>query len=404
MMAVIAAPSSLYAPGFSALTVRRRPAAARPAVSRRVVAVASPTRETTGLQYKKLGDSDLVISNVTLGTMTWGGQNTEAEAHEQLNYAFDHGINILDTAEGYPIPMTLEKKGQTELFIGNWLKSRPRDKVIVATKVSGYSERLSYLRKSGKPVRVDEENILEGVENSLQRLGIDYIDLLQIHWPDRYVPMFGEKIYDPLKWRESVPIVEQLQALKKVIDQGKVRYVGVSNETSWGVMEFCHAAKQLGLPKIVSIQNSYSLMNRTSFEVDLLEVCLPQNCNIGLLAYSPLAGGSLSGKYMDGDSATLKAARLCLFPGFMDRYNKSLAREAVSAYVDVARRHNLTPVELALGYVRGCSHVTSSIIGATTMEQLKENISAFTRSELLSEDVLTDIEKVFVRYKDPAFR
>jgi len=353
------------------------------------------------LQYKKLGDSDLLISEITLGTMTWGNQNTEKEAHEQLCYAFDNGINIFDSAENYPIPMNAELQGRTDRYISTWLKTMPRDKVVVATKVTGYSERSTYLRDSGQTVRVNEENITESVEKSLKRLGTDHIDLLQIHWPDRYVPLFGEKIFNPKNVRETVPIVEQLQALKKVIDQGKVRYVGVSNETSWGVMEFTRLSEQLNLPKIVSIQNSYSLLNRSQFEVDLVEVCLPQNCNVGLLTYSPLAGGSLSGKYLDPEKSV--KARFNLFPGYMARYNKSLAREAVSAYIEVGKKHGLSPVELALAFVRDRFFVTSNIIGATSLEQLKENMNAYALTRPLPEEVTADIEAVFNRFRDPAF-
>ncbi|KAL3506149.1 hypothetical protein ACH5RR_031531 [Cinchona calisaya] len=234
--------------------------------------------QKTALEYRKLGDSDLVISEITLGTVTFRQQNTEKEAHDILNYAFENGINILDTSEA----------------------------VIVATKVCGYSEQSSYIRENAKVLRVDAANIRESVEKSPQRLGTDYIDLLQIRWPDRYVPLFGEFFYDPSKWRPSVPFVEQLIAFKELIDQGKVRYIGVSNETSYGVMEFVHAAKDKGLPKIVSIQNCYSLLLRCKFEIDLVKVCHPNNCNIGLLAYSPLAGGSLTGKYFDIDSEAAK--------------------------------------------------------------------------------------------------
>ncbi|KAK1290557.1 putative aldo-keto reductase 1 [Acorus calamus] len=218
------------------------------------------------LQYRKLGDSDLMVSEIALGTMTFGEQNTEKEAHELLSYSIDHGINTLDTAEAYPIPMKKETQGRTDLYIGNWLKSRPRDKVILATKVCGYSERSSYIRDNASVLRVDAANIKESVEKSLKRLSTDYIDLLQIHWPDRYVALFGEFSYDPSKWRPSVPFAEQLRAFQELIDEGKVRYIGVSNETSYGVMEFIHAAKDEGLPKIVSIQNSYSLLVRCKFE------------------------------------------------------------------------------------------------------------------------------------------
>ncbi|XP_040992763.1 protein tas-like [Juglans microcarpa x Juglans regia] len=359
--------------------------------------------EKSALQYKKLGDSDLVISEITFGTMTFGEQNTEKEAHGMLSYAFERGINALDTAEAYPIPMRKETQGKTDLFIGSWLKSQPRDKVILATKVCGYSDRSSYIRDNAKILRVDAANIKESVEKSLKRLGTDYIDLLQIHWPDRYVALFGEFSYDPAKWRSSVPFVEQLRAFQELIEEGKVRYIGVSNETSYGVMEFVHAARVEGLPKIVSIQNSYSLLVRCRFEVDLVEVCHPNNCNIGLLAYSPLGGGSLTGKYIDSNSEPARKGRLNLFPSYMERYNKSVAREATIEYLELAKKHGLTPVQLALGFARDRPFMTSSIIGATSVEQLKEDIDAFLITERpLPPEVMADIENIFKRYKDPA--
>ncbi|KAK6929778.1 NADP-dependent oxidoreductase domain [Dillenia turbinata] len=374
--------------------------------------IAAKIGKNAALQYRKLGDSDLRISEITLGTMTFGEQNTEKEAHDMLCYAFDHGINALDTAEAYPIPMKKETQGRTDLYIASWLKSQPRDKVIVATKVCGYSERSSYIRDNAKVLRVDAANIRESVEKSLKRLDTDYIDLLQIHWPDRYVPLFGELMYDFSRWRPSVPFVEQLRAFQELIDEGKVRYIGVSNETSYGVMEFVHAAKVEGLPKIVSIQNSYSLLARCRFEgkifsyclqVDLVEVCHPKNCNIGLLAYSPLGGGSLTGKYIDINSEAARKGRLNLFPGYMERYNRSIAKEATIVYLELAKKHGLTPVELALGFVRDRPFMTSSIIGATSVEQLKEDIDAFVTTERpLPPEVMADIENTFKRYKDPA--
>lgn len=354
------------------------------------------------MQYRKLGDSDLEISEITLGTMTFGEQNTEEEAHEILSYAFENGINALDTSEAYPIPMRKETQGRTDLYIASWLKSQPREKIVLATKVCGYSERSSHLRENTKITRVDAANIRESVEKSLKRLGTDYIDLLQIHWPDRYVALFGEYCYDPSKWRPSVPFVEQLKAFQELIDEGKVRYIGVSNETSYGVMEFVHAAKVEGLPKIVSIQNNYSLLVRTHFEIDLVEVCHPQNHNIGLLAYSPLAGGALTGKYIDSNSEAARKGRLNLFPGYMERYNKSIAREATIKYIEVAKKHGLTPVQLALGFARDRPFVTSSIIGATSVDQLKENIDAFLSNERpLAPELVADIEDIYKRYRDP---
>ncbi|OVA14901.1 Aldo/keto reductase [Macleaya cordata] len=334
--------------------------------------------------------------------MTFGEQNTEKEAHEMLSYAFENGINALDTAEAYPIPLKKETQGRTDRYIGSWLQSQPRDKVILATKVCGYSERSTYMRDNAKVLRVDAANIKESVEKSLKRLNSDYIDLLQIHWPDRYVPLFGQSYYDSSKWRPSVPFVEQLKAFQELIDEGKVRCIGVSNETSYGVMEFVHAAKVEGLPKIVSIQNSYSLLVRCQFEVDLVEVCHPENCNIGLLAYSPLAGGCLTGKYLDSNSEAAKKGRLNIFPGYMDRYNKSLAKEATDNYVQLAKKYGLTAVQLALGFARDRPFMTSSIIGATSVEQLKEDIDSFLTTERpLPPEVMKGIEDIFSRYKDP---
>ncbi|KAI3700545.1 hypothetical protein L2E82_45178 [Cichorium intybus] len=311
-----------------------------------ITAMAQPQR--SAMQYNQVGDSNLVVSEITFGTMTFGEQNTEKVAHEMLSYACEHGINTLDTAEMYPIPMKKETQGLTDIYIGNWLKSRPRDQVI------------------GKP--------------------------------GRYVGLFGEFFYDPSKWRQSVPFIEQLRAFQELINEGKVRYIGVSNETSYGVMEFIHAAKTEGLPKIVSIQNSYSLIARCKFEVDLVEVCHPNNCNVGLLCYSPLAGGALTGKYLDIESEAAKNGRLQLFPGYMERYNN----EATSQYIEMAKKHGLSPVELALGFVRDRPFMTSTIIGATSVQQLKEDIDAFLTTERpLPPDVMTDIETIFKRYKDP---
>lgn len=341
------------------------------------------------------------MSECCLGTMTWGVQNTEAEAHEQLNYAWERGINFLDTAEMYPVPPTQETQGKTDEYIGSWLKQRRREDVVLATKVSGYG-RQTYLRADGELPRVNEKNILESVDKSLQRLGTDYVDLLQIHWPDRYIPLFGAGVYDAKNEREGdVPFEDQLRALEKVIKEGKVRYIGVSNETSYGVMKFCQAAEMSGLPKIVSIQNSYSLLVRGPFETDLVEVCAPRQNNVSLLAYSPLAGGSLTGKYLTQDESVLSKSRFRLFANYMQRYQQSLAREAVAAYVDVAKAHGLTPTQLALAWCKSRWFVSCSIIGATTMEQLRENINAFDVE--LTEDCLADIANVYKKYRDPAF-
>ncbi|PQQ07453.1 uncharacterized protein Pyn_16241 [Prunus yedoensis var. nudiflora] len=338
--------------------------------------------QKTSLQYNKLGDSDLVISEITLGTMTFGEQNTEKEAHEILSYAFENGINALDTAEAYPIPMKKETQGSTDRFISSWLKSQPRDKVILATKVAGYSEMMSHLRDNATVLRVDAANIKESVEKSLKRLGTDYIDLIQIHWPDRYVPLFGVYSYDFSKWRPSVPFVEQLKAFQELIDDGKVRYIGVSNETSYGVMEFVHAAKVEGLPKDrhlppKKLQHWLTGLFSTGWWISYWKVHRYQ-------------------------FRSCKKGRLNLFPGYMERYNKSVAREATIKYIETAKKHGLTPVQLALGFARDRPFVTSSIVGATSVNQLKEDIDAFLLTERpLPPEVVADIEDIFKRYKDP---
>lgn len=332
--------------------------------------------------------------------MTWGRQNTEAEAHEQLNFALEEGLNFIDTAEIYPVPPNKETQGTTDRYIGSWLQSRRREDIVLASKVSGYG-RQDYLRDDGALPRVNARHIRESVDKSLLRLRTDHIDLLQVHWPDRYVPLFGAGPYDPANERpDDVPFEEQVLALQEVVDAGKVRYVGLSNETTYGVTRFVAAADAAGLPRIKSIQNSYSLLVR-GFESDLAEVCAPRQCNVGLLAYSPLAGGSLSGKYISGSPESLSKARFSMFAGYMERYTKSLAREAVQQYAEVAARHGLTPTALALAWVRSRWFVASTIIGATTMEQLRENIDAFDVE--LSDECLQSIDEVYRRYRDPAF-
>jgi len=356
----------------------------------------------TATTMTRLGDSDLVVTECCLGTMTWGQQNTEAEAHEQLNYAIhEEGINFIDTAELYSVPAKAETHGNTDRHIGTWLKDQKRDSIVLASKVSGYSDRLVWMRDSGEGTRVRPSDIFESVDKSLSRLQTDYIDLLQIHWPDRYVPLFGAAPYDvALERDDAVPFEDQLEAMAKLIEQGKVRNVGVSNETSWGVSEFSRLANASGgsLPKICSIQNSYSLLVRTPFETNLSETCSPRNCNVSLLAYSPLAGGSLTGKYLADEPP--EGARFSLFDGYMDRFNKSLAREAVKEYAQVAEKHGLTPTQLAIAFCRSRWFVGSTIVGATSKAQLKENIDAFALE--LSDECLAEIEEVHKKYRDPS--
>jgi aryl-alcohol dehydrogenase-like predicted oxidoreductase len=275
---------------------------------------------------------------------------------------------------------------------------------VLATKVSGYG-RQTYLRAGGALPRVDAANVAESVDASLARLGVDHVDLLQIHWPDRYVGgLFGAPAYDVSKERAGdVPFEEQLEALQRVVAAGKVRYVGVSNETSYGVMSFCAAAEAAGLPRITSIQNSYSLLVRGQFETDLAEVCAPRQGNVGLLAYSPLAGGALSGKYNANTpgSAALAKARFSLFQGYMARYQQSLVREAVDEYAKVAAKHGLTLTQLSIGFVHSRWFVASTIIGATTLPQLEENVAAF--EVVLSDECLADVDAVYRRFRDPAY-
>jgi aryl-alcohol dehydrogenase-like predicted oxidoreductase len=349
----------------------------------------------------RLGDSDLNVSLCCMGTMCMGKQTNEAISHQLLSYAVDSGLNFIDTSEIYPVPPEEGTQGSTDRFIGSWLKNQRREELVIATKVSGYG-RQTYLRADGSFPRVNEKNIIESVDASLKRLGTDYVDLLQIHWPDRYVPLFGAGPYDAANERpDDVPFEEQLEALAKVVAAGKVRYVGVSNESSYGVMSFAAAAAAPGLPKIVSIQNSYSLLVRGPFETDLAEVCAPSHCNVSLLAYSPLAGGSLSHKYVPGNEAAVEKARFTLFKGYMARYQQSLARQAVEQYAAVAQKHGMTPATLALAWCKSRWFVASTIIGATTMEQLAENIAAFDTD--LSEECLADVDAVFRRFRDPAF-
>lgn len=347
----------------------------------------------------QLGDSDLSVSACCLGTMTWGKQNTEAEAHAQLSYAWDmYGINFMDTAEMYPIPTEATTQGLTDRYIGTWLRGRKREDVVLASKVCGYSERSGYLRNPQRTTRVTRDQVVESVDASLKRLQTDHMDLLQIHWPDRYVPLFGMSSYDKkFERQEDVPFDEQLRGLEEVIKAGKVRYVGVSNETSYGVSSFAHAASAAGLPKIQTIQNAYSLLVRVPFETDLAETC--RRHNVSLLAYSPLAGGMLSGKYNNLADEQLKGARFNLFPGYMARYKQSLVQEAVGEYEKVAKAHGMTCTELALAWCKSRWFVASTIIGATTIEQLKENLAAFDKP--LSDAALADVAALYKRYRDP---
>ncbi len=344
------------------------------------------------MQFTTLGNSDLKVSRVCLGTMTFGTQNSEADAHRQLDFALSHGINFIDTAEMYSVPPDAESYGKTETYIGSWLKRQARDRIVLATKVSGPGRSLKWIRNGD--LAFNRKNIRAAIEGSLARLQTDYVDLYQLHWPDRNTPLFGQYRFDPEKERDFVPIEETLTALAELVKEGRVRHVGLSNETPWGVMEFLHQAKKHGLPRVASVQNAYSLLNRT-WEVGLAEIGFREN--VGLLAYSPLAFGMLSGKYLTDPRAS---GRLTLFPGFAQRYSKANVQPAVAAYAELAHAHGLTPTQLALGFAAARPFVASTIIGATTLEQLGENIAACETS--LAEEVLRQIEALHLRYCNPA--
>jgi aryl-alcohol dehydrogenase-like predicted oxidoreductase len=344
------------------------------------------------MDYRRIGESDLTVSAVCLGTMTYGQQNTQAEAHAQLDYALDRGINFIDTAEMYPVPPLAETCTRTEVIVGSWLRRRSRDRVVLATKVAGPRRSMDWIR--GGPGCLDRPNIRAALEGSLRRLQTDYVDLYQLHWPERNTPMFGEYRFDPARERDAVPIRIQLEALAEVVREGKVRYVGLSNETPWGVTEFLRLAREHGLPRVISVQNAFSLLNRV-YEYGLAEIGFREG--VGLLAYSPLAFGHLSGKYLVDPEAK---GRITLFPRFGQRYEKPGVAPAVAAYAEVATRHGLSLAQLALAFTYTQWFVTSTIIGATTPEQLAEDIGAWDIE--LPTEALADIEAVHLRHSSPA--
>ena len=348
------------------------------------------------MQYRPLGQTDIQVSLIGLGTMTWGEQNNEAEAHAQLAMAVDHGINLIDTAEMYPIPPREHTQGDTERMIGRWLQARgQREQLVIATKAVGPSRnpvRPSYFRNG--QAKLDRTNLVQAVDDSLRRLQTDYIDLYQLHWPDRSANYFGQLGLEQLKQEETVPIEDTLRALEELVNSGKIRHIGVSNETPWGVHQYLKLAEQANLPRIVSIQNPYNLLNR-SFEVGLSEFSLREQ--VGLLAYSPLAFGMLTGKYQNG--ARPAGARLSLYDRFQ-RYLNPRAQQASAAYVALAQEHNLTPVQLAQAFVNTRPFVTSNLIGATTIEQLKENIDSVNVT--LSPELRAAVEELHEAMPNPA--
>ncbi|RIX42062.1 MAG: aldo/keto reductase [Rhodocyclales bacterium GT-UBC] len=344
------------------------------------------------MKLNPLGRSPIAIPEICLGTMTFGEQTGETDAHAQLDYALDAGVNFFDTAEMYAVPARKETYGASESILGRWLTRQSRDKILIATKVAGPSRNLDWIR--GGPAALDRANIRAAVEGSLRRLQTDYIDLYQLHWPERNQPMFGQWQFNPANERACTPIREQLEALGELVAEGKIRCIGVSNEHPWGIMQFLRLSDELKLPRIVSTQNAYNLLNR-SFEGALAEVCHHEQ--IGLLAYSPLAFGLLSGKYHDDPDAP---GRLKLWPAFGQRYTKPNVQPAVAAYAELARQHGLTPTQLALGFVRSRWFVSSNIIGASSLLQLKETLPAALTP--IPQPVLDAIDAIHLRYTNPA--
>ncbi|MGR2822066.1 NADP(H)-dependent aldo-keto reductase [Vibrio vulnificus] len=342
------------------------------------------------MQYTKLPHSTLEISKLCLGTMTFGEQNSQQDAFEQLDYAVAQGINFIDTAEMYPVPPKAQSQGLTEQFIGNWLsKSGKREKVLIATKIAG-PRNVPYIRDN---MSLNRRHIHTAIDDSLTRLQTDYVDLYQLHWPQRQTNCFGQLNYPYPDTQEEVTLIETLEALNEIVKAGKVRYIGVSNETPWGVMTLLRLAEKHDLPRIISIQNPYNLLNR-SFEVGLSEISHYEG--VQLLAYSPMAFGTLSGKYIDG--ARPKGARCTLFERFQ-RYFTPQGLEATNAYVSLARDYGLDPAQMALAFVNQRPFVASNIIGATTLDQLKANIESLNVK--LEDEVLNKIQQIGTTYSNP---
>jgi aryl-alcohol dehydrogenase-like predicted oxidoreductase len=341
------------------------------------------------MEYRKLGNTDIDVSVICLGTMSYGEQNTEKEAHEQLDYSLDRGVNFIDTAEMYAIPPKKETYGKTEELIGTWIKKRgERSKYIIATKVAGPG--MEYVRGGS---RLSSEHIVKAVESSLKRLQTDYIDLYQVHWPERKSNYFGRLGYEYSE-DTGIAIEETYKAMDKLVRDGKVRYLGISNETPWGINEYLRLEREHGYNKIMSIQNPYSLLNRI-YEVGLAEITHREN--VGLLAYSPLGFGMLTGKYAEG---TPSDSRLGLYGDWFTRYSNKPSIDAVSKYINLAREFSITPTQLALAFVNSRPFLTSNIIGATKMSQLEENIDSIEVS--LNTEILEAIEEIHVSNPNPA--
>jgi len=348
------------------------------------------------MKYRKLGTTNIDVSVICLGTMTFGEQNSQQDGFDQMDYALERGVNFFDTAEVYPVMPRKETYGKTEEIIGNWFKQRKnRSKIILASKIASKTEDdLPWIREGAQKLGFDKKNMNAAIDASLQRLQTDFIDLYQLHWPERKIAKFGEMDFefDPNdnKWTQ---IEEVLDNLNNLIKAGKIRYVGLSNETPWGVMKFLNVAKEKILPRMMSIQNAYNLVNRV-FDISNSEVSIREEC--GLLAYSPLAGGRLSGKYINQQP---KNARYTLWPKRFDRHHTVRGEKAIAKYVDLAKKYNIAPSTFANAYVNDRPFVTSNIIGATTIEQLRENIDSIDIT--LSNEILHEIEDIHLSDPNP---
>ncbi|WP_397364409.1 aldo/keto reductase [Olleya sp. R77988] len=343
------------------------------------------------MKYTTLPNTDIKVSKICLGTMTFGNQNTETEGHAQLDFATENGVNFIDTAELYPVPATAELSGKTSTIIGNWLKNKKREELVIASKIAGTGDYTAHIRTTG----FSKSAIKEAVELELKRLQTDYIDLYQLHWPERHTNMFGIRDYkhdsaDP--WKDNFK--EILETLNEVKKEGKIREIGISNEKAWGTMRYLQESKSNNLPRPITIQNAYSLLNRV-FEGDMAEVSLREN--IGLLVYSPMAFGVLSGKYVKNTAAD--NARLKLFPRFA-RYSSEQSTLATKKYLELAEQNNMSLAQMSLAFVNQRPFVTSNIIGATNLGQLKENIESVNLD--LSDSILEEINKIHAIIPNPA--